>query len=62
MSGMADHHWLQKISKLNVYRAKHGRAPHKPLLLLALLELAELNELPNGVIWLTPELSSMPLW
>lgn len=54
---MVEHHWLQKMSKLNIYRAKHGSAPHKPLLLLVLLELAERDELPDEEMWLTPELS-----
>ena len=49
--------WLNKLSKLNIYRAKHGRAPHKPLLLLVVLELADKGELPTGVLWLTAELS-----
>jgi len=49
--------WLAKLSKLNVYRAKHGRAPHKPLLLLVIMELADKGELPPDVLWLTPELS-----
>ena len=40
MSPTADN-WLAKLAHLNVYRAKHGAAPHKPLLLLVILELAE---------------------
>jgi putative restriction endonuclease len=34
-------HWLSRIARLNVYRAKGGPAPHKPLLLLVVLDLAE---------------------
>ncbi len=48
---------LVRISDPNYYRAKHGRAPHKPLLLLVVLELAERAELPPQRIWLTPELA-----
>lgn len=49
-------HWLTKLAKLNVYRAKGGPAPHKPLLLLVILELAEQGVLPQDLI-LTPELA-----
>src|SRR5882672_1631167 len=49
--------WLAKIAKLNVYRAKGGPAPHKPLFLLVVLELAEQGLLPKDVLPLTPELA-----
>jgi putative restriction endonuclease len=49
--------WLAKLAKLNVYRAKHGLAPHKPLLLLVLFELAEQGKLPPEVLPLTAELA-----
>lgn len=49
--------WLAVTANLNVYRAKHGPAPHKPLLLLVVLEMSETGELPPDVMWLTPELS-----
>ena len=49
--------WLAKLADLNVYRASHGEAPHKPLLLLVLLELAERGELTSNIVRLTPELS-----
>jgi putative restriction endonuclease len=48
--------WLAKIAKLNVYRAKGGPAPHKPLLLLVILELAEQGLLRHELT-LTPELA-----
>src|SRR5437660_2817484 len=48
---------LAKLGKLNVYRAKGGAAPHKPLLLLVILELAEQGLLPRHVLPLTPELA-----
>ena len=55
---MADaEQWLAKIVKLRVYRAKGGPAPHKPLLLLVVLELAEQGLLPKEVLPLTPELA-----
>lgn len=48
--------WLSRIAGLNVYRAKGGPAPHKPLLLLLVFELAEKGEL-GGALLLTPELA-----
>lgn len=49
--------WLAVLGRLNVYRSRGGPAPHKPLLLLVLLELAERGELPPRVLPLTPELA-----
>jgi putative restriction endonuclease len=49
--------WLAKVAKLNVYRAKGGPAPHKPLLLLVILDLAEQGLLPDKTLPLTPELA-----
>lgn len=49
-------HWLQVLSKLRVNRSQ-GPAPHKPLLLLVLLEMFENGELPSNVLNLTPELA-----
>jgi putative restriction endonuclease len=50
-------HWLAKLAKLNVDRAKGNPAPHKPLLLLVMIELAEQGLLPQGTLPLTPELA-----
>ena len=49
--------WLAKLAKLNVDRAKGNPAPHKPLLLLVLIELTEQGLLPHGTLPLTPELA-----
>src|SRR5690348_12983426 len=49
--------WLAKMAKLNVYRAKGGAAPHKPLLLLVVLELAEQGHLPLPYLPLSPDLA-----
>lgn len=38
--------WLAKLAKLRVAWAKGDPAPHKPLLLLAIIELAEQASLP----------------
>lgn len=54
---MTAEHLLARVSNLNLYQAKHGKAPHKPLLLLVVLELAERSELPTDALHLTPELA-----
>ena len=48
--------WLAKLAKLHVYRTRGGPAPHKPLLLLSVLELAE-QGLLRRELPLTPELA-----
>jgi len=45
---MSPAEWLHKIADLNVYRARHGVAPHKPLLLLVLCDLADEGLLPGS--------------
>jgi putative restriction endonuclease len=50
-------HWLARIAKLKVDKAPGDPAPHKPLLLLVLFELAERGELPDRELPLTPELA-----
>ena len=47
-------YWLAKFSKLRVDRGRGDPAPHKPLLLLALCDLAESGDLRN-VLPLSPE-------
>src|SRR3712207_968261 len=49
--------WLAKCAELHVYRARGGPAPHKPLLLLVVLELAEQGLLPETLLPLTPDLA-----
>ena len=49
--------WLSKLSRLRVDRARGNLAPHKPLLLLIILELAEQDLLPAGALPLSPELA-----
>jgi putative restriction endonuclease len=49
--------WLHKLSKLRVDRASGDPAPHKPLLLLAILERAERGQLPPRTLPLTPEMA-----
>ena len=49
------HYYAKKFAKLRVDRAR-GTAPHKPILLLALMELFEQGKIPRNQIFLTPEL------
>jgi putative restriction endonuclease len=49
--------WLHKFANLKIDKASGDPAPHKPLLLLVVLELAEQGLLPNQVLPLTPELA-----
>jgi predicted restriction endonuclease len=49
-------YWLAKLSKLRVDRARGDAAPHKPLLLLVLCDLAESGDL-RDVLPLSPELA-----
>ena len=48
--------WLRKIAKLAVDKASGDPAPHKPLLLLVVCELAELGILQGEIIQLSGEL------
>ena len=48
--------WLAKLAKLKIDR-KGSPAPHKPLLLLVIIELAEQRLLPQDTLPLTPELA-----
>ncbi len=49
-------HWLARLAKLRI-DVRGNPAPHKPLLLLVVIELAEQGLLPKGTIALTPELA-----
>jgi hypothetical protein len=48
--------WLAKLAKLKI-DMKGSPAPHKPLLLLVIIELADQGLLPLGMRPLTPELA-----
>jgi putative restriction endonuclease len=50
--------WLARLSKLRVDRGSGDCAPHKPLLLLVLCDLAQESLLPGKTIALTPEFAS----
>lgn len=49
--------WLAKLAKLKPDKARGDIAPHKPLLLLVLLDLASQGQVPQDVLPLTPELA-----
>jgi hypothetical protein len=50
-------HWLNKLRKLNPNRSKvKGAAPHKPCLLLSLLDMAQDGELQEPTLQRTPSL------
>lgn len=49
--------WLGKLKRLHVHKGKDGPAPHKPLLLLVLMDMADEGQLPASTLPLTPELA-----
>ena len=49
--------WLIKLAKLRVDRKGGSLAPHKPLLLLAIIEMAQQGLVPSRVLRLSPELA-----
>lgn len=49
--------WLNRLAKLRVDRASKDPAPHKPLLLLAILDQIEEGSITSNIIRLTPELA-----
>lgn len=55
--------YVQKMKRLRVDRA-HGVAPHKPLLLLAVIELIERGQIRDNKIYLSPDLAEtfMKYW
>jgi putative restriction endonuclease len=41
--------WLSRLATLNAARtAAHGVAPHKPLMLLTVIDLIESGDVPDG--------------
>jgi putative restriction endonuclease len=49
--------WLGRLARLRVDRASGDPAPHKPLLLLAVIDFAERGEIGGEKLPLTPELA-----
>ena len=50
-------YWLHKLATLRIDRARGDPAPHKPLLLLAVLDMAERGELTDLELPLSPDLA-----
>jgi putative restriction endonuclease len=49
-------YWLHKLATLRIDRSR-GSAPHKPILLLVILEMAEKGEIPSREIARSPDLA-----
>lgn len=50
-------YWLHKLATLRIDRARGNPAPHKPLLLLVILEMADKGEISNLEVRLSPDLA-----
>jgi putative restriction endonuclease len=50
-------YWLHKLATLRIDRARGNPAPHKPLLLLVILEMTEKGEIANREVPLSPDLA-----
>lgn len=50
-------YWLQKLATLRIDRARDNPAPHKPLLLLVILEMVEKGEITSRELSLSPDLA-----
>ncbi len=50
-------YWLHKLATLRIDRARGNPAPHKPLLLLVIMEMAEKGELTSREVTLSPDLA-----
>ena len=49
-------YYVRRFAKLNVNKKNGISAPHKPILLLAVIELIEQKKIQNNQIYLSPEL------
>ena len=53
-----DHsYWLHKLATLKIDRARGDPAPHKPFLLLVILEMADRGEITGSELLLSPDLA-----
>ena len=50
-------YWLHKLATLRIDRARGNPAPHKPLLLLVIIEMAERDEIASSEVILSPNLA-----
>jgi len=49
-------HYIKQFSKLNRATVNGDKAPHKPILLLCIIQLIEIKEITENTIFITPEL------
>jgi putative restriction endonuclease len=57
LPSLALNDWLNRLAKLRVDRASKNPAPHKPLLLLAILDQIQEGSITSNIVRLTPELA-----
>jgi putative restriction endonuclease len=50
-------YWLNKLATLRIDQARGNPAPHKPLLLLVIIEMAGKGEIPTPEVPLSPDLA-----
>lgn len=50
-------YWLHKLATLRIDRARGNPAPHKPLLLLVIIEMVEKGEIASREVALSPDLA-----
>lgn len=50
-------YWLHKLATLRIDRARGNPAPHKPFLLLVVLEMAERGEIKEPVLPMSADLA-----
>jgi putative restriction endonuclease len=50
-------YWLNKLATLRIDRARGNPAPHKPLLVLVILEMAERGEILSQEVTLSPDIA-----
>jgi putative restriction endonuclease len=50
-------YWLQKLAALRIDRARGNPAPHKPLLLLVIMEMMEKGEIASAEVTLSPDIA-----
>jgi predicted restriction endonuclease len=52
MTSLAD--YIKAFTKLRVARAKEEKAPHKPVLLLSVMDAIEASEISDNKVFITP--------
>lgn len=50
-------YWFEKLAALRIDRARGNPAPHKPLLLLVIMEMMEKGEIQNAEVSLSPDIA-----